>query len=87
MFSQKIEKDKAVLVNSEDCKNLMKNYRQISLLPMLCKVFERLTFNPMFSYFMEKKLFTECQFGFVHRDLYVTPLLMRLKKFCQQPTV
>ena len=46
-------------------KNIVKNYRPISLLPIFAKIFERLLFNSLFFHFYESKLFTECQSGFL----------------------
>ena len=47
---------------------LIKNYRPISLLSIFSKVFERLIFNSLVNYFIENKLFTECQSGFIPGD-------------------
>ena len=41
---------------------------------MLSKAFERLIFNSMFKYFIKKKLFTECQPGFIPGDSCVVQL-------------
>ena len=64
-FTEDWKTNNAVQVHKKDCKNLIKNYRPISLLPMLCKVFEMLKFNSMFNYFMEKKLLQN-----INLDLY-----------------
>ena len=49
-------------------KNLIKNYRLISFPPIFSKVFERSTYNSLHNYFIENKLSTECQFGFMPGD-------------------
>ena len=52
-----------------------KNYRPISLHPIFSKIFDQLIFNSLFNYFMENKLFTECQSGFIPGDSCVAQLL------------
>ena len=54
---------------------MIKNYRSVSLFPIFCKVFERLIFNSLFNCFIQTKLFTECQSGFIPGDLCVAQLL------------
>ena len=56
-------------------KNLIKNYRLISLLPIFSKLFETLTDNSLENYFMQNKLFTNCQSGFMPGDSCVSQLL------------
>ena len=43
---------------------LMNNYRPISLLPTISKVFEGIIFNQLYSYFSANALFTSSQYGF-----------------------
>ena len=57
------KKSKVVLIHKKESKNLIKNYRRISLLSVFSKVSERIFFNSLFNYFIENKLFTECQSG------------------------
>ena len=64
-FPEDWKKSNVVLVYKKYCKNLIKSYRPISSLPMFSEVIERLTYNSMFNYFMEKKLFAESQSGFI----------------------
>ena len=54
---------------------MIKNYRKISLLPIFSKIFEKLTFNSLFNYFIQNKPFTECQSGFISGDSCVGQLL------------
>ena len=51
------------LLKSGDCEQLS-NYRPISIIPIIAKVFEKLLFKQLFDYFNEKKIFTNSQFGF-----------------------
>ena len=73
--SRCLEKTSVVLIHKRDSKNLIKNYRPIILLPIFRKVFERLIFNSLFNYFLQNKLFTECQSCFIPGDLCVGQLL------------
>ena len=75
VFPDDWKKSNAVSCHKKDSKNLIKNYRPISLLPIFSKVFERLLFNSLYSYFIQKKLFTECQSDFMPSDSCVTQLL------------
>ena len=56
-------------------KNVLKDYCPISLLPIFAKIFEKLIFTSMFEYFIENKLFTVCQSGFLPHDSGTSPLL------------
>ena len=59
----------------KESKNIVKNYRPISLLPIFAKIFERLLYNSLFFHFYENELFTECQSGFLPGDSCVSQLL------------
>ena len=52
------KKNNEVPIHKKESKNLIKNYRPISLLPVFSKVFERIIFKSLFNYFLENKLFT-----------------------------
>ena len=51
------------------------SYRPISLFPVFLKVFERIIVNSLFNYFLENKLFTECQPRFLLGDSCISQLL------------
>ena len=55
-------------VHKKEEKNIVKNYRPISLLPIFAKVFEILLFNSLFAHFHDYDLFTKCQSGFMPGD-------------------
>ena len=58
-------KSNVVPIHKKESKNLIKNYRPTSLLPVFSKLFERIILNSLFNYFLENKLFTECQSRFL----------------------
>ena len=51
-------------VHKSDEKTVMDNYRPISVLPVLSKVFERIVHNQLYTYLEENNLLSDCQFGF-----------------------
>ena len=57
-------KNNGVPVHKKESKNLVKNYRQISLLPIFRKIFERVIFKDLFNYLHREELCTKCQSGF-----------------------
>ena len=75
VFTDDWKKSNVVPICKKDSKNLIKNYRPISVLPIFSKVFERLLFNSLFNYFIQNKLFTDCQSGFIPGDSCVAQLL------------
>ena len=75
VFSGDQKKSNIVQCHKKDSKNLIKNYRPISLLSIFRKVFERLIYNSLYKYFIQDKLFTECQSGFMPGDSCAAQLL------------
>ena len=59
-FPEDWKKSNVVPIHKKESKNLIKNYRHISLLLMFSKILGRLIFNSMFNYFRHNNLFTEC---------------------------
>ena len=57
--------------HKKESKNLIKNYRPISLLPVFSKVFERIIFNSLVNYSHGN---TECQSGFLPGDSCISQL-------------
>ena len=49
--------------------SLLSNYRPISLLPTLSKIYERVIYNQLYNYFVDNSLLTEHQFGFRAKHL------------------
>ena len=58
VFPDDWKKSNVVSIHKKELKNLIKNYRSISHLPIFSKVFERLVFNTLFNFFLQNKLFT-----------------------------
>ena len=57
-----------VPVHKKSDKQILKNYRPLSLLPICGKVFERLIYNSLFEFFIENDLISPNQFGFKPGD-------------------
>ena len=55
--------------------NLKENYRPISLLPILDKMFVKVLFESLYDYFINNNLLTPCQSGFIKGDSCVNQLL------------
>ena len=53
----------------------LKNYRPVSLLPICSKIFERLIYNEMFGFFLDKGLISANQSGFKPGDSCINQLL------------
>ena len=64
IFPDSWKKSNIVPVHKKGDKQLLENYRPVSLLPMLGKVFEKILFNNMFEYLQENNLLCENQSGF-----------------------
>ena len=62
-------------IHKKNEKNLISNYRPISLLPICSKIFEKLLFNSIYTYFIENKLITWRQSGFIKKDSTINQLL------------
>ena len=52
IFPEDWKKSNVVPIHKKESKNLIKNYCPISIFPIFSKIFERLIFNPLFTYFM-----------------------------------
>ena len=69
------KKANVVPVHKEKSKSLMKNYRSISLLPILGEIFERLVYKDLFNHLHCNNLFTKNQSGFMPGDSCIFQLL------------
>ena len=64
-----------VPIHKQDDKQNVKNYRPVSLLPIFGKIFERLIYNEMYSFFIENDLISSNQSGFKQGDPCINQLL------------
>ena len=74
-FPSEWEKGNVVPIHKKDDKQCFKNYGPISLLPICGKIFEKLIFNEMFKFFIEKELISPNQSRFKLRDSCINQLL------------
>ena len=64
IFPTEWKKANVVLIHKRDDKQNVKSYRPVSLLPIFGKIFERLIYNEMYSFFIENDLISSNQSGF-----------------------
>ena len=64
-----------VPVHKKCDKQILKNYRPVSLLPIWGKVFERLIYNSLFEYFIQNDLISPYQSGFKPGDSCTNQLI------------
>ena len=62
-------------IHKKGDKQIINNYRPVSLLPICGKIFERLIFNSLFEYLEKYKLLSAHQSGFQANDSRVYQLL------------
>lgn len=64
IFPNKLKIAKVIPIFKKDDKHDFNNYRPISLLPTISKVFERVVHTQLFQYFSDNNLFYNHQYGF-----------------------
>ena len=69
------KKGNVVPVHKKDSKNLVKNYRPISVLPIFGKIFEKIIYNVLFEHLKTNDILVNCQSGFLHGDSCISQLL------------
>ena len=69
------KKSNICLIHKKGDKQVINNYKPVSLLPICGKVFERLIFNSVYEYLEEHKLLSADQSGFRANDSCVNQLL------------
>ena len=67
-FPDTWKKSNIVLVHKKGEKQIVDNYRPVSLLPILGKFFERIIYNSIFEYLQKNNLFCPNQSGFRPSD-------------------
>jgi hypothetical protein len=74
VFPQKLKIAKVIPIFKKEDPHLLNNYRPISLLPAISKVFEKVVHKQLQSYFSENNLFYHHQYGF--REGFSTELAL-----------
>ena len=64
IFPDKLKLAKVIPVHKTDDTHLTENYRSISILPSISKVFEKSVFDQTYIYFVQYKYLSENQYGF-----------------------
>jgi hypothetical protein len=64
IFPDSLKEARVTPLYKKNDMHLMDNYRPISILPSVSKVFERIIYNQIYSYFTDFKLFYKSQYGF-----------------------
>jgi len=64
IFPDTLKVAKIIPFHKKNDIHLFDNYRPVSILPSISKVFEKFYFNQIYDYFCEKKLFYQSQYGF-----------------------
>ena len=72
IFPDKLKIAKVNPIFKKDDEMQVTNYRPISLLPSISKIFEKVIFRQLYDYFHQKKLFYNAQYGF--REKHSTEL-------------
>ena len=74
-FPTEWKKTNVVPVHKKGGKQIMKNYRPVSLLPICRKIFECLIYDNLFEYFIENDLISQNQSGFKPGDSCINQLI------------
>ena len=64
VFPETFKKSKIIPLYKKGDSSLLSNYRPISLLPTISKIFERIIYNQLYQYFNDNELLAEQQYGF-----------------------
>ena len=64
LFPNKLKLAKVVPLFKKGDDKIVDNYRPLSLLPSISKLFEKIVFNQLFEYFTRNNLFHNNQYGF-----------------------
>ena len=74
-FPNDWKRDKVIPIFKKGDKQILKNYRSISLLPVCGKILEKLIFNEIFRFFTENDLISSNQSGFKPGDSCINQFL------------
>ena len=53
----------------KDDQDLLNNYRPISMLPSISKIFETVIYNQLYEYLQEHRVITNSQYGFRKKNM------------------
>ena len=70
-----MEKANVIPVHTKESKNILKNYKQISLPPVCAKILERYIYNSLYSYLESNNILSKFQSGFRKDDSCISQLL------------
>ena len=73
-FPNDWKKGNIVPVHKKNSKQLVNNYRPVSLLPICSKIFEKIIFNSIFNFMIQNNLLNSCQSGFRPNDSCINQL-------------
>ena len=73
------KRSNTIPVHKKNDKQLVKNYRPISLLPIFGKIFEKIIFNKIYHFLLEERLLNPNQSGFRQSDYSVNYLQLHIK--------
>jgi hypothetical protein len=84
IFPSNLKLAKVIPIYKKNNRTILNNYRPISLLPVISKIFEKILHNQIYKYFKSNNLFTENQYGFLEglsTELATMELTNRLYKY------
>ena len=82
-FPSEWKKANVVPILKKGSPNDCNNYRPISLLSCVAKVFERVIFKHVFNFFRDNHVVSDCQSGFIPCDNTINQLLFLYHHFCE----
>jgi hypothetical protein len=74
-FPKKWKRANVTPVHKKNAKNIVSNYRPISLLPLCGKIFEKIIYDNMYTHFFGNKLISDKQSGYRRNDSTIKQLL------------
>ena len=75
VFPSERKKGNIALIHKKGGKQILKNYRPVSLLPICGKILKRLMFNEIFEFFIANKFISSSQSGFKLCDSCINQLV------------
>ena len=64
IFPSVLKTGKVIPIHKKENKECIENYRPVSILPVFEKIFEKIIYNRLYSFFISKGILREEQFGF-----------------------